>query len=348
METSETKRVTMGDVARLAAVSKATVSAVLNGTGMVKESTRMRVHEAIRRLNYRAGPVLSGYAYTHGPKSLGLVIKEVDNPYYAEIVLGARTVAEENEYTLFVASSEGDYEAERRAVELLRAKGIDGLIVTPVLDELADLTHLFDLKRRNFPFVLLEQVLGVRASLVDVENVDASRRATEYLIAQGHTHLVHFTGPSYSMHSQERADGTRRACSASHLLFTDDHVIQAGAHLADGYRAGLAYFSGRSPADRATAVTCYNDLVAVGLYRALAELGLRIPDDVSVIGFDDIPLAEYLTVPLTTVRMPTARMGALAAQMLIQHVEADAVLPPQRATLESELVIRASVRRLIP
>jgi LacI family transcriptional regulator/LacI family repressor for deo operon, udp, cdd, tsx, nupC, and nupG len=346
VEATEIKRPTMGDVARLAEVSKATVSAVLNGTGMVKDSTRARVLEAIGLLNYRAGPVLSGHAYTHGPKSLGLVIKEVDNPYYAEIALGVRTVAEEQGYTLLVASSEGVYESERRAVDLLRAKGIDGLIVTPVLDELADLTHLFDLKRRNFPFVLLEQVIGVRASLVDVENVDASRRATEYLIAHGHTHLVHFMGPTYSMHAQERADGARRACSASHLVFTDEHIIPAGAHLADGYRAGLAYFRDREPSERATAVTCFNDLVAVGLCRALAELGIRVPDDVSVIGFDDIPLAEYMSVPLTTVRMPKARMGALAAQMLIQHVESQAVLPPQRATLESELIVRASVRTM--
>jgi LacI family transcriptional regulator len=334
----------MDDVAKLAEVSKATVSAVLNDTGMVKESTRNRVREAIMLLNYRAAPVTSGHAYSNGPKSLGLVIKEVDNPYYAEIVLGARSVAEAAGYTLLVASSEGEYEAERRAVDLLRAKGIDGLIVTPVLDEQADLTHLFDLKRRNFPFVLLEQVLGVRASLVDVENTDAARRATEYLIEQGHTRIVHFGGPGYSMHSQERADGVRRACGAAQLAFTDDHIIEAGAHLEDGYRAGLNYFTGRAANERATGVTCYNDLLAIGLYRALAELGLRVPDDVSVIGFDDVPLAEYLTVPLTTMRMPKARMGALAAEMLIQHVEAHEVLPPQRATLESELIVRASVR----
>ncbi|MEO8560979.1 MAG: LacI family DNA-binding transcriptional regulator [bacterium] len=342
------KRATMGDVARLAAVSKATVSAVLNGTALVKESTRARVENAIELLNYRPAPVVNGHAYANGAKSLGIVIKEVDNPYYAEVVLGARGVAEEHGYTLFVASSEGEYEAERRAIDLLRTKGIDGLIVTPVLHEKTDLSHLFELKRRNYPFVLIEQVIGVRASLVDVENVDAARRAVDYLIAQGHTRILYLSGPVYSMHSQERIDGTLRACSASRLLFTDDHIVRAGAHLADGYRAGLEYFS-RCPAEsRPTAVSCYNDLVAAGLYRALAELGLRVPDDVSVIGFDDIPLAEYLTVPLTTIRMPKARMGALAAEMLIKHVEAQMVLPPQHAMLESELIERASVRRLIP
>jgi LacI family transcriptional regulator/LacI family repressor for deo operon, udp, cdd, tsx, nupC, and nupG len=346
MTTTKLKRASMGDVARLATVSKATVSAVLNGTGMVKESTRERVLTAIELLNYRSAPVMTGRTNAVGQKSLGLIIKEVDNPYYAEVILGARVIAEANGYSLFVASSEGQYESERRAVALMRAKGIDGLIVTPVLHAGSDLSHLFDLKRRNFPFVLIEQVLGVQASLVDVENVDASRHAVEFLIAQGHTRIVYFAGPTYSMHTQERVDGTRRACGAAHLIFTDDHIVRAGAHLADGYRAGLAYFTAVSAESRPTAVICYNDLVAAGLYRALAELGLRVPDDVSVIGFDDIPLAEYLSVPLTTVRMPKARMGEIAAQMLIQHVEAHTVLPPQRAMLESELIVRASVRRI--
>ena len=344
MSTTQTKRATMGDVARLAAVSKATVSAVLNDTGIVKASTRERVLNAIELLNYRAAPVVNRDASANGQRSLGLVIKEMDNPYYGELVAGARSVAEQNGYTLFVASSEGDYESERRAVDQLRAKGIDGLIVTPVLHAETDLSHLFDLKRRNYPFVLIEQVIGVRASLVDVENEDASRRAMEHLIEQGHTRLLHLAGPAYSMHSQERIDGTLRACSAAHLKFTDEHIVRAGAHLEDGYRAGLAYFSTHPAGERATGVTCYNDLVAIGLYRALAELGLRVPEDVSVVGFDDIPLAEYLTVPLTTIRMPTARMGQLAAEMLIKHVEAHTVLPPQHAMLESELVERASVR----
>lgn len=346
MSSTPPKRATMNDVARLAAVSKATVSAVLNGVGTVKEATRTRVLEAIEMLNYRAIPAVSGQAFNKGPKSLGLVIKEVDNPYYAEVVLGARAVAEQNGYSLFVASSEGDYESERRAIEMLRAKGIDGLIVTPVLGPLTDLSHLFDLKRRNYPFVLIEQVIGVKASVVDIENVEASRRAVEHLISRGHTRIVHFAGPSYSMHALERIDGVRRACSASRIVLCDEQIVPSGAHLEDGYRTGKAFFGGLSPEERPTAVTCYNDLVAMGLYRALSELGIRIPDDVSVIGFDDIPMAEYLTVPLTTVRMPKARMGALATQMLIQHVEARTVLPPQMVMLESELIERASVRRI--
>jgi LacI family transcriptional regulator/LacI family repressor for deo operon, udp, cdd, tsx, nupC, and nupG len=338
-------RATITDVARQAGVSKATVSAVLNDTGSVKESTRERVLAAIERLNYRATQ-LGGRIGARKANSLGIVIKEIDNPYYAEVVLGARARAQEAGYTLLVVSSEGEYEAERRAVELLQSKDVDGLIAMPVLDEHGDLSHFFELKRRNYPFVLLEAVRGVPASLVDVDNVDASRRAVEHLIDLGHTRIVHFGGPSYSMHTHERLDGVRRACSASRLIFGDEDVITAGAHLDGGYRAGLAYFGDRSPAQRPTGVTCYNDLVAIGLCRALTELGLRVPEDVSIVGFDDIPLTEFVQVPLTTVRVPKFRMGELAAEMLIRHVESKAILPPQRAYLDAQLVVRRSTRAI--
>jgi LacI family transcriptional regulator/LacI family repressor for deo operon, udp, cdd, tsx, nupC, and nupG len=215
-----------------------------------------------------------------------------------------------------------------------------------VLDATADLSHFFELKRRNFPFLLLEEIRGVPASLVDVDNLDASRRAVEYLIAQGHTLIVHFAGPGYSSHSQERVDGVRRACSGSRLIFTDDDIVPAGAHLEDGYRAALEFFGARAAGTRPTAVTCYNDLVAIGVCRALAELGLRVPEDVSVVGYDDIPLAEYLPVPLTTVRVPKLRMGQLAAEMLIRQIEAKEMLPPQKVYLDAELVVRGSTRAL--
>jgi DNA-binding LacI/PurR family transcriptional regulator len=335
------KRATITDVARQAGVSKATVSAVLNDTGSVKSTTRDRVVAAMELLNYRPAGLAGPHRARRG-RSIGLLVKELDNPYYAEVALGARDHAEANGYTLVVASSEGSFDAERRAIEALQSMGVDGLLATPVLDDHSDLSHFYELKRRNFPFVLLEDVRGVRASLVDVDNVDAARRAVVHLIEQGHTRIAHLAGPDYSMHSHERVDGVRRAYSASHLIFTDDDVVAAGAHLEDGYRAGLALFRDRPAERRPTAVTCYNDLVAVGVYRALGELGLRVPDDVSVVGFDDLPLAEYLHVPLTTVQMPKQRMGAIAAEMLIGHVEANEVVPSRKVLLEAALVVRAS------
>jgi LacI family transcriptional regulator len=340
------KRPTITDVARLAGISKATVSAVLNDTGTVKDSTRDRVLAVIESLNYRrsASTIRSSGG---GGRSIALVIKEIDNPFYGEVITGARSVADEAGYTLLVVSSEGGHDAERKAVHLLQSKNVDGFILTPVLDEHADLSHLFELKRRNVPFVLLEEVRGVRASLVDVDNEGASRRAVEMLIGQGHTRIAHFAGPRYSMHSQERIDGVRRACSASRIIFGDEDVVTAGAHAEDGYRAALEYFRGCPAEHRPTAVTCYNDLVALGVCRALADLRLDVPGDVSVVGFDDISLLQYLPLRLTTVRMPKHEMGRIAAQLLIRHIESKESLPPQKITVEAELMARESTRSLL-
>jgi DNA-binding LacI/PurR family transcriptional regulator len=337
------KRATITDVANHAGVSKATVSAVINASGPVRGATRDRVLAAVELLDYRPGSAgARGGTTGHRLRSIGLLIKEADNPYYAAIVAGAREAAGARGYTLLVASSEGGYDAERRAVELLHAHEVDGLMVTPVLDEHTDLSHLFELKRRQYPFVLLEDVRGVPASLVDVDNVQAASTAAEHLIALGHTRLVHFAGPAYSSHTLERVNGVRRACSASRLIFTDADVVAAGAHLEDGYRAARAYFDGRAPDDRPTGATCYNDLVAIGVCRALGEAGLSVPRDVSVVGFDDLALLEYLPVPLTSVRVPKTEMGRLAAELLIAQIESATPVPPRRHFLDAELVVRAS------
>jgi LacI family transcriptional regulator/LacI family repressor for deo operon, udp, cdd, tsx, nupC, and nupG len=179
---------------------------------------------------------------------------------------------------------------------------------------------------------------------VDVENVEASRGAAEYLIRQGHKRIVHFAGPTYSMHSEERADGVRRAFSRSSLVFVEEAVVPAGAHLEDGYRTGLEYFRDLSPEDRPTAVTCYNDLVALGLVRALRELNLSVPEDVSVVGFDNLSILPYVGIPLTTVHVPKVEMGERAAEMLIRRIEAKEALPAERITFEGRLVVRASTR----
>jgi DNA-binding LacI/PurR family transcriptional regulator len=335
------KSVTIGDVAGRAGVSKATVSAVINDKGTVRDATRDRVVAAIQALNYRARG-MADVAQVGNRRSLGLLIKEIDNPYYAEIVAGIRAYGLERGYAVVVASSEGDHRSEREHTEMLRRQGVAGLLVTPVMSSDTDLSHLFELHRRNFPFVLLERIQGLQASLVDVENAEGSRAAVEFLIKQGHQRIVHFAGPDYSMHTKERIDGVRHAFSRSALVFPDDAVVAVGAHAVDGYRLGLAYFRDRTGPDRPTAVTCYNDLLAFGLIRALRELALRVPEDVSVVGFDNLSLIPYSGIPLTTVNVPKVEMGQKATEMLIRLIESDEALPPERHMLRGELIVRGT------
>jgi LacI family transcriptional regulator/LacI family repressor for deo operon, udp, cdd, tsx, nupC, and nupG len=338
------KRTTIHDVAREAGVSKATVSAVLNDKGTVNEETRVRVQAVMARLNYRPS-ALARRSRNQRVKSLGLLIKEAYNPFFTEIIASARRRANAHGYTLLVASSEGEYDAERRILEVMRAKDVDGVLVNPVCDRDTDLSPLFELKRRNFPLVLLEEIRGVRASLVDIDNVEATRAATKHLLDLGHTRILHFAGPAYSLQSEQRTSGLRRAFSESSMVFRQDLIVPAGARLEDGHRAGIEYFGSVDAAERATAVVCFNDLIAIGLMRALRELGLDVPGDVSVVGHDDIELG-YLPLGLTTIHIPKSDMADIATELLIRHVESREPIAPRKVLVATELVVRGSTRPL--
>jgi LacI family transcriptional regulator len=333
---------TIQDVADRAGVSKATVSAVLNDKSTVKESTREQVLEVIRDLNYRPSPAARRRLTPSGIRSVGFVLREIANPYYAEIINGAEDVLRDLGYVVLVAASEGDYSSEQRIINTFMRKDVDGLLLTPALDRETDLAHIFDLKRRNICFVLLEEIQGIQANLVDVDNVAGAKNAVRHLIELGHSRIVHFGGPEYSLHSDERVDGVRAAYSESHLVFSDNVVVRAGDSLADGYRVGLKYFRALPAGERPTAVTCYNDLVALGLLRALNELGLSVPGEVSVVGYDDLQILDYIQPGLTTVRVPKQEVGRRAAEILHDEIESGASSTARKIYLNAELVVRGS------
>jgi DNA-binding LacI/PurR family transcriptional regulator len=335
------KNPTISDVAELAGVSKSTVSAVLNQKSTIRDSTRRNVLRAIDELNYRPSASARRGFRPSARRNISLLVKEAQNLYYMEVLGGIQEVADREGFLVSVFSSEGRYEAEQRIVEQCMESEVDGLIVAPIQNDDSDLSHVFELKRSRVPFVLLEDVRGIRAPLVDVENVKASAEAVRHLIGLGHSRIVHFAGPAYSQHSQERAAGVRRAFSESHLVFHESMIVAAGDAAEDGYRAGLEYFGQRGE-ELATAVTCYNDLVAIGLLRALRELEIGVPEEVSVIGFDDLSLLDYFPVPLTTVHVPKYEMGKRAAEMLMRQIESPRDFQVEKVFLDAELVLRAS------
>ena len=350
-----TKRPTVADVASEAGVSTGTVSAVINRKGTVSDATRELVLGAIQRVGYRAPYAAAPFGEPGGdghgggaPKSVGVVVREIDNPYYAGILQGARGALAARGYKMFAASSEGDFAEEGEVIDTARRQAARGLIVAPVVHSRADLTHLFQLRRAGFPFVLLGRVDGLLAPTVGIDTVAAAERAAAHLIGLGHERIVHLAGPGYTQATRDRVVGLRQAFGSSPLVFSADAVVEAGAHFEDGYQATRALFTARTGADRPTALFAYNDLVAMGALRALAELGLDVPGDVSVVGFDDIPAAAYLSVPLTTVRVPTREIGARAGDLLLDRLEGDAAPSgePPHDVLDAPLVERASTRSL--
>ncbi|MBD3289581.1 LacI family DNA-binding transcriptional regulator [candidate division KSB1 bacterium] len=331
--------ITIGDVARMANVSKGTVSAVLNDKNTVSEATRKKVLAVIEKLNYRPNQVARSLSIRQ-TKSIGLVIKEIDNPYFAKVMKGVFDVCVKSGYTVLLGSSELDPEQERQSVDTLRNQQVDGLILSPLHGENQDFTYLAELLRFKYPLVMLEPVQNFTTNVVSVDNVQAAYRAISYLIELGHTDIAYFAGPQYSAHSENRLEGYRQALIDHNIPIRKDLIIQAGSNIEDGYRTGTALFS--SSGDKPTAVFCYNDLVAVGLVDALVEMGIGIPEQVSVIGFDDIAFCESARIPLTTVHMPTYEIGEAAATLLINQILVRDKVLNEKIVLDAHLVKRQS------
>lgn len=337
------RRTTVQDVAAAAGVSVGTVSAVINARASVRDATRRRVMDAIGRLDYELPSGTARPGGRRGPKSVAFIVKEARNPFYAEVLLGVRDVLGGHDLALFEGTSEGRYLEEGRMLEAFRDHGVGGAIVAPVIEDSADLSHLFLVQRRGYPLVLLGDVRGLPVPRVTVDNVLAAKTAVRHLIEGGHERIVHVSGPPYSQHSQDRVTGVKEAFSESPLRFDPSAVVAGGARLEDGYRVARELFSRPGPCP--TAITCFNDLVAMGALRALSELGLSVPGDVSVVGYDDIEMAAYLPVPLTTICVPSREMGRRSAELLLRQL-ADPKAAPERVVLDAELVVRDTTRPL--
>lgn len=346
---AQVKKVTIDDVARRAGVSIGTVSAVINEKNIVKSETRKAVLIAMKELNYRprgSARNLKNTATTYS--SIGLLIRELDNPFYTAIALGVIEYASSKGYLVSIVSSEGDHKYEEKITQSFSDKDIKGAIIAPVLEGTAEIEHLFRLKMINFPFVLLENVKGIQANVVSINNIKAMKEAMKYLIDNGHSKIVHFSGPKHASHTYERIDGFRRAYSESHFAYNGDMIVPTGAHLDDGYHQCLEYFKNRIREDYPTAIVCYNDLVALGVMEALTELKIKIPDDISVVGNDDIPFSRHNPMQLTTIRAPMFELGRRAAEILIKNIESPEPLPVENVVLDAEFVIRKSTKILHP
>ena len=339
----ESKRPTVRDIAEVAGVSVGTVSAVINARDTVRDGTRKKVMEVMGQLNYEMprAPRVGGRGTR--ARSIGLMVKEAQNPFYADVLMGVRDVLNERNYTLLKGTSQGEYREEGRMLEAFRDHGIAGAIVAPVVEDATDLSHLFLVQRRGYPIVLLGEVQGLPVPSVTVDNVRAEKAAVQHLLEGGHQRLLHISGPAYSQHSQDRVAGVKEAFSESPLRFGDRVVVEGGAGLEDGYRVIHEVFGDRG-AEAPTAVTCFNDLVAIGALRAFSELGISVPDEVSVVGYDDIQMAAFLPTPLTTVRVPSREMGRQAATLLLRQLDGEAAEAPERVVLDAELVVRATSR----
>jgi len=331
-------RATITDVASEAGVHPSTVSRVLNGHAgsTIRPATRERVLAAADVLGYRPS-ALARSLRLQRTLTLGMLVPDITNPFFSSIIKGAEDAARERGYNLILCNSEDQPEREAAYLRLLRERQVDGVLIAS--SQMADET-IEGLRADSFPFVLVNRAAQDGEDLaVVVDNHAAAVEVVAHLAALGHRRVGHIAGPQNTTTGRDRREGYEAGVRAHGLAHEPALVVEAEAFSEDaGDRALGIMLAG--PA-RPTAIFAANDLIAVGMLQRLRRIGVRVPDDLSIVGFNDIPLAGLLEPALTTVRVPQLAMGVAGAHLLIDRLEGRPI-GEIRLTLPTELVIRAS------
>ena len=305
--------VSIKDIAKAAGVSHPTVSRALSDSPLVNAETKARIQLLAQEMGYspdaQARSLVLGRTLT-----IGVVVTTIADPFIAEIVQGVESTAYDHGYSVILASSSGKSGRELAAVEMLGSKRVDGLIVTSSRVGALYQEHL---DRLGVPIVLINshrEQRGAYTFSVNVDNRHGARTATEHLIDLGHRRIAYVTGAVKHSDDLERQAGYRQALAEAGIAYDPGLVVPGTGRSGGGERA-FPMLSVLSPPP--SAVFCYNDMTAVGLMQAAQDDGLKVPEDLSVVGFDDIPLASYVTPPLTTIAQPVPKMGRIAVEMVL-------------------------------
>jgi len=331
-------RTTIVQVAAEAGVHPSTVSRVMNGHAgsTIREETRQRVLAAADRLGYRPS-ALARSLRLQRTLTLGMLVPDITNPFFSSIIKGAEDAARARGYNIILCNSEDEPEREATCLHALREHEVDGLLIAS--SQMADET-IDGLRDEAYPFVLLNRATRNEDDLaVVVDNRAAALEAVAHLAALGHRRVGHIAGPQNTTTGVERLEGYRAAVRAYGLADEPELVVEADAFSMEAGHGALGIMLD-GPA-RPTAVFAANDLIAIGMFKRLRGAGLHVPRDLSIVGFNDIPLAGLLEPALTTVRVPQLEMGAAGAHLLIERLEGRPIRDV-RVILPTELVIRAS------
>jgi len=309
----------IGDVARLAEVSVGTVSRVVNGHPAVSERLRAQVLAATDALDWTPNRV-ARHLRTGRSQSVGLIVVDIAHPFYPEVVRAAEATLETAGLTLFLANTYDDVDREDRLLEVMLKQRVAGVIMSPAN---GNSTLVEALRRANTPVVFLDAApvpeLGEMCS-VYADDVGGGRRAVDHLIELGHRQILLINGPRWMRQCADREAGARQAVEAANIASPYEMSLDVVELDELSYRAGEAMI--RLLHDwRWTAIFCSQDAVAVGVQRAIRRAGLRIPADVSVVGYDNVDAAAFAPVPLTTVAKPREQMGRTGALLLVQEIE---------------------------
>ena len=332
------RRITIADVAEKAGVSMMTVSRAINNKGEISEETRQRILGIAQEMGYRPSGLARGLA-TQRTETIGLVVPDIANPFFSQIAKGVENVARVHSYNVFLLNTDEDVDREMAALNSLWEKQVDGLILCSSRLNQEQLTARLE----RFPFtILVNRFLETAVSGVCTLNVDdesGAKKAVDHFIASGHRHIAFVAGPQYSLSSQQRLAGYQASLNNHGRPFRKELIKHCVPDTDGGYAAAMALLTNYG---EVTAVFAFNDLTATGVIRACADLGRRIPDDVAIIGVDDIPLASLVTPALSTLRISKRELGSSAMRILTQLMQGQQLLEGCYQIITPELVLRQS------
>lgn len=331
---------TIKDVARLAGVSTTTVSHVINKTRFVAETTQEKVKAAVQELNYAPSAVARSLK-CNSTRTIGMLVTQSTNLFFSEVIDGVESYCYRQGYTLILCNTGGIYEKQRDYIQMLAEKRVDGILVM-CSDLTEELLAMLD-RHADIPKVIMDW--GPESSQAD-KIIDNSEEggyiATKYLIDKGHTDIACLSGHFEKLACSERIAGFRRAHQEANLSVNEDWILEGNFECDT---AVLAAEKIVKMDKRPTAVFCFNDTMALGLMSRLQQRGIRIPEDISVIGYDNIELAEYFSPPLTTVHQPKRRVGKTAFEILLERIK-NKEHDKRIFEMHPEIVERATIRDL--
>jgi len=325
-----TKRrfVTIKDIAQQSGLSVITVSRALSCTGYVRKETREKILRIAEELGYTKDSAASSLR-TKKTKILGVVVVDNSNPFYAEVVKGIEIEARKNGYSIILVNTDRNYENEVNAINMLLQRRVDGLIITAVQKRTDDIAELV---KKHIPNVIMGSKLkGIKTNYIYTDDEDGGYKAAKHLIELGKKNILLFNGMKYKYAARMREKGIKKAVARTNGDVSL-HIYRTIEGFENAYQSFKSAFSNLSNQGIAIdAIICYNDIYAYAVIKHLNELGVHIPDEIAVVGFDDLPFSSILNPPLTTVSVDKTRLGIEAFKALIKNIEdntlADIVLP---------------------
>lgn len=330
--------VTIKDIASLAGVSKTTVSKVINNKDdSISAATKDKILQIMKEQNYVPNKLAQGLV-TKRTKTIGLLIPDIRNPFFTDISRGAEDYARKEGYNIIFSNTDEDYEKEVQCVSMLCEKMVDGIIFAPSSNTSEEENRYSDLK---IPIVLVDKHIDIQNAkgVVKVDNKNGTYESTKHLIKQGHKEILYLSGPLKNDIAKERLNGYIRALEKNGEVFKKENVIEGQYK----YEWSYEYIKSLDKINF-SAICCANDLIAIGAIQALRERNLKIPQDISIVGFDDIQTAKLIDPSLTTIRQPAYEMGQKASEILINSLNNKNTDSTGVITFKPTLIVRNSTK----